>query len=159
MHVSLTGEWGCLKDKTKSCMQHAYSGIAQATVNLASVCARRDERHIATTGCPSIHGAAFDSEAPGAADSQLFFLFSHAGRGNACSVTAGFKRGEDGNGLLAVCLQNMGKESKVRMFDINNKMVHFFGLLCPLYWPPTRLSLFILLSCSIFLGGVKPAKL
>lgn len=86
-------------------------------------------RHIATTGCSFILGAAFHSqilsESPEAADSQLFFLSSRAGRGNACSVTAGFKKGEDDNGSLTVCLQNMGKESKVRMFDIISKTVHF----------------------------------
>lgn len=31
-----------------------------------------------------------------------------------CSVAAGLKESEDDNGSLTVCLQNMGKESKVR---------------------------------------------
>lgn len=56
------------------------------------------------------------------------FLSPRAGRGNTCSVAAAFKKGEDDNGSLTVCLQNMGKESKVRMFDINNRKVHVLSL-------------------------------
>lgn len=84
-----------------------------------------------------IVGAAFSSqilsESPEAADSQLFFLSSRAGRGNTCSVAAAFKKGKDDNGSLTVRLQNMGKESKVRMVYINNKR-YIFNNMCPLYW-------------------------
>lgn len=97
--------------------------VAQATLTLASVSASWGARHVVTTGCPFILCAAFSSqilsETPEAAGSQLFFLSPRAGRGNTCSVAAAFKKGEDDNGSLTVCLQNMGKDTKVREF------VHF----------------------------------
>lgn len=78
-------------------------------------------------------------KAPEAADSQLFFLSSRAGRGNTCSVAAGFKEGKDDNGSLTVCLQNMGKESKVRISEINTRQKHLdlkiyiFNNICTLF--------------------------
>lgn len=59
----------------------------------------------------------------------FFFLSSRAGRGNTCSVAAGFKKGEHNNGSLTVCLQNMGKESKVRIFNNNTEGFLFWFFL------------------------------
>lgn len=69
------------------------------------------------------------SDTPEAACLQLFFLSSHVGRGNACSVAAVFKEipceGEDKNNSLTVCLHKMGKESKVRIFKIQTHLINF----------------------------------
>lgn len=128
-------------------------------------------KRVALSYLVQLSSVRFWVKAPEAADSQLFFLSSRAGRGNTCSVAAGFKEGKDDNGSLTVCLQNMGKESKVRISDINTRQKHLdlkiyiFNNICTLFWPQ-RGFLLLFFSClsSLFCGFkrsfcVKQAKL
>lgn len=118
--------------------------LLKQKLNLASVFVswgvRQLRKRVALSYLVQLSSVRFWVKAPEAADSQLFFLSSRAGRGNTCSVAAGFKEGKDDNGSLTACLQNMGKESKVRISDINTRQKHLdlkkniFNNICTLFW-------------------------
>lgn len=65
---------------------------------------------------------------------QLFFLFSNVGRGNECTVAAGFTEipsdcGENPHEQVSLCLQKMVNKTKVtdllRLFEFNCILCNF----------------------------------